>query len=330
MYQKLIAERKMAKSNNQKHNNFFIRQFSDQEFAVSFFQSYLPEDIKDQVDWESFRLASGDFVSKALKNRKSDLLYQTILGGRNSFFYLHLEHQRKPNKDMPFRMLSYWMHILELHNKQFPDEDLPLIFPMVLYQGVDKWNVKLNFHDYMDVPQSLKPYTPQLHYSLMDLSHMSDDEIQGKILLRVSLMMMKNIDAGNIDGILHSGILSLIPELLKEKSGLEYIKTLLYYLSETNEHIQPEEVFEKLNQLPETEDIKEVVMTLAEQWRLEGEQRGIEKGEYLVVSKLLKLKFQSQASAYASRLEAASQTQLELIAERILTAQSIEDVFEGI
>ena len=324
----------MAKSKKPIHNDFFIRQFSDPEFAVSFFQNHLPKQVADQVDWGNFRLASGDFVSKALKNRKSDLLYETTIEDRKSLFYLHLEHQRKPHKEMPFRMLSYWLHILERHKRQYPKQDLPLIFPMVLYQGKENWHVASNFHDYLGVPQSLKPYTPQLHYALVDLSHLSDDEIQGKLLVKLSLLIMKHIDAGDIDHLLNSRVLELLFELSRSKSGLEHIETLLYYLSETSEHIQPEEVIVKLKELPETEEIQEVVMTLAEKWREEGEQRGIEKGiekgEYLLISMQLKLKFQSNAAKYQQKLETASKAQLELIAERILTAPSIESVFEGI
>ena len=59
------------------HNDFFIQQWSDLKVAQAFFKEYLPASIQVIMDWSQLRLAPGDFVQKALKNRKSDLLYET-------------------------------------------------------------------------------------------------------------------------------------------------------------------------------------------------------------------------------------------------------------
>ena len=236
----------MPKSKRPIHNDFFVRQFSNREFAVSFFQSYLPEDVKSLVNWEKFQLAPGDFVSKALKNRKSDLLYESRIDDRKSLFYLHLEHQRKPDRDIPFRMLCYWVHIMEQHKRQYPGQPLPLIYPLVLYQGKTKWNVQTSFHDYLKVPKGMKPYTPQLQYALMDLSHLSDDEIQGRLLVKLSLLIMKHIDSGQIKELFKTRIFGLLFELSKTKTGLEHIETLLYYLFEAAEHLEKDEAVKAL------------------------------------------------------------------------------------
>ena len=64
------------------HNDFFIQQWSDLKVAQAFFKEYLPASIQAIMDWSQLRLAPGDFVQKALKNRKSDLLYETRFKGR--------------------------------------------------------------------------------------------------------------------------------------------------------------------------------------------------------------------------------------------------------
>jgi len=95
-------------------------------------------------------------------------------------------------------------------------------------------------------------------------------------------------------------------------------------------------------------------MTLAEQWRLEGQERGLkigqkrgqkigeqigeerglkrgEKiGEVLLIQKLLKLKFGDEASEYNNQLASFSLEQLDQISERILSCQNIKDIFKGI
>ena len=130
------------------------------------------------MDWSIMHMAPGDFVQKALRNRRSDLLYETRFSGFKGYFYLHLEHQRRPHPDMPFRLLGYMVNIWEQHKKQYPKEPIPLIFPMVLYQGATSWKVSLSFHEFLEVPHALKPYVPNFTYSLMDLSKLSDEEIR--------------------------------------------------------------------------------------------------------------------------------------------------------
>ncbi len=60
-------------------------------------------------------------------------LYETKIAGRNSLFYIHLEHQRTSDRTMAFRMLVYMVGIWEQYRLQYPGEDLPLVFPMVIW-----------------------------------------------------------------------------------------------------------------------------------------------------------------------------------------------------
>ncbi len=125
----------------------------------------------------------------------------------------------------------------------------------------------------------------------MDISHLSDREIQGELLVQISLLIMKNIDTDRADKIISVHMIDLLQELLQEKSGLEHIEPILYYLAEAGKNLEKEEVVQLFQELPDKPQLQEVVMTLAEQWREEGEEKGIQKGEALVVGKLLNLNF---------------------------------------
>ena len=65
----------MPKRKDSPHNNFFLNQFTKSEFALSFFREYLPAELRKEIEWKSLRLAPGDFVEKALKNMRSDILF---------------------------------------------------------------------------------------------------------------------------------------------------------------------------------------------------------------------------------------------------------------
>jgi len=268
----------MSSSQGTFHNNFFLAQFRNIEFATSFFQEYLPIEVKKLVDWNQLHLAPGDFVQKALQNRKSDILYETRIHERKGFFYLHLEHQRKSVENMVYRMLIYQANIWQQHEKQYPKQEIPLIIPMVLYQGISSWNAPLSFHEYLQLPDALRSFVPDFLYALVDLSHLSDEELQGEIKVQIALLVMKHIDSPKITEFLFEILMPLILELGEKETGLEYLEIILYYLSSAGPHLDKEQVIQKLQEQPESKSIQEVIMTLAEQWKLEGRQEGELKG----------------------------------------------------
>ena len=264
------------------HNDFFIQQWSDLKVAQAFFKEYLPASIQAIMDWSQLRLAPGDFVQKTLKNRKSDLLYETRFRSEGQeikgFFLIHFEHQKEPDANMCYRYLSYLVGIYEQYLKQFPKEGLPIVFPITLFQGPKKWTAALHFHDFLSVPEALKPYVPSFEYHLVDLSGMSDDQIKGSLFLRVFLMIMKHIDSPELSHLLATVIWPLFEKLFEEGSGLRYLEDVLYYLFKASSHLNEEEVVQQVQNLLSFEDAQEVIMTIAEQLEQKGLQKGLQKG----------------------------------------------------
>jgi len=352
------------------HNDYFQQQFQKIEFAVSFFKEYLPKEIVRQMDFKTLRLAPGNFVGKALRNRRSDVLYEVQIGGKKALFYIHLEHQRSPDKKMAFRMLIYTVRIWEQFELQYPKKkSLPLIYPMVVYQGKKRWTSPLTVHDFMDVPEFLKPYCPQMTYDLMDLSSLKDEDIQGELFQQLVLLIMRSIDSPDINELLFEKYFPFIKEVLKQKRGIEYIEDMLYYLSYKSKYLDRAKIVEQLSHDPETKNVREVAMTLAEQWKQEGIsigiekgmgrgmekgkqegmekgiekgmekgkqegmekgiEEGIKKGKTTLVYKQLFIKFKNEAEGWTERLSWLSSEEMEIVAERILTAGTLEEVFSG-
>jgi len=328
----------MKKKIKLSHSEYFQRQFQRGEFAISFFKEYLPKEITKRIDWVSLRLAAGDFVGKALRHRRSDILYEARIEDKDAMFYIHLEHQRSPHKKMAFRMLIYTVRIWEQFESQYPKKDLPLIYPMVVYQGKRRWTAPLTIHEMLEVPEYMKPFCPQLTYGLMDLSSFSDEDIQGEIFQRLALLVMRNIDSPDINQLLFDKYLPLLIELVKRKRGVEYIEDMLYYLIYKSQHLDKDLVIERLASSQETENLQEAFMTLAEKWEQQGIEKGInqginqgiDQGKINLVSKLLIIKFRDEAREWTGKLNQLSTEKLDLIAERILTANTLSQVFQGL
>jgi len=76
---------------------------------------------------------------------------------------------------------------------------------------------------------------------------------------------------------------------------------------------------------------KETFMTAAQERFLEGKEEGLEEGERAALSstlsKLARLRFRDVPPDRAARIEAASKADLERWLERILTAETLDDLF---
>lgn len=69
------------------------------------------------------------------------------------------------------------------------------------------------------------------------------------------------------------------------------------------------------------------MMTIAEQWEQQGMEKGMEKGEAKALLRLVQVKFGPPEPAVAARIAAAESAQVERWLERILTANSPDELF---
>ena len=132
------------------------------------------------------------FVTKAYKNRESDIVYKDL---KNKGIYYLIEHQSKQDKMMAVRITEYSLEIirsaLDLMKKE-KREEFPTVIPIVLYTGKGKWKI----------PQSLEDVQVKLadinlpsigSYKLIDINTYSDDDlIKAKGALPKVLLMEKN------------------------------------------------------------------------------------------------------------------------------------------
>ncbi len=158
--------------------------------------------------------------------------------------------------------------------RQQVKENTPLtpIIPLVIYHGERPWTAPVNFLSLLDAPEALRPYTPDFHYRLSDFSHLSDEEIRGEIWLRVSRSVLRAIFNPHLRQELES-LIRLTFELRHQRTGLEYIHTILYYLSRATERVKREDLQQVL--LRQEAQGEQTMTTIAQEFI----QEGIEEGQ---------------------------------------------------
>ena len=123
-------------------------------------------------------------------------------------------------------MLKYLVRFWELERKQ-NRSTLPVVIPLVLYHGRTAWNISQSFAALFQGTTGLEAYIPDFRYELCDVSHLPDEEIQGWILLRVSLLIFKYIFHPDLRTRLPE-LLGLLRELISQQHSLDYLNPSCY------------------------------------------------------------------------------------------------------
>jgi hypothetical protein len=149
----------------------------------------------------------------------------------------------------------------------------------VIYHGRSRWKIALEFTALFDLPEALRPYVPEYRYRLYDLTAYSDEEIQGEIILRTSLLLLKYIFRPELRQRLKD-ILRLLQAVSEPRTGLEYLELVLRYIASGTDRISEVELQQLVIEVIEEGDT--LMPTLVEQWlergREEGREEGLEEG----------------------------------------------------
>ena len=241
---------------------------------------------------------------------------------------------------MPLRMLSYLVRLWEEYLHKHPKRKrLPAVIPLVVYHGDTPWSAPTRLLDLVDLDHdgkaALAPHLPDLQIILDDLTARGEQHIRKRrlpvaaMLTALSLLGMPKRDALTA----LANLVDLLRQLPMDRAGQDTLAAVLCY------------VFEVADPEPEPQRLQgflarnvgsqatEVVMSAAEklrqQGRAEGRAEGETRGRAATLLKLLTLKFGELTVTTRKRVEASSIDQLDRLAERILSANTLREVFES-
>jgi hypothetical protein len=131
--------------------------------------------------------------------------------------------------------------------------------------------VPLNFGAWYAGPEATRPYFPDFRYHLSDLTTYSDEESRGQVTLQVALLVVKHIFRDDLPDRL-PGILSVARELAQKRTGLEFLETLLRYVTLATDRVTTTDLQEAVDTaFPEIG--RTLMTTLAERWMEQGVQQ---------------------------------------------------------
>ncbi|MDP5020541.1 MAG: Rpn family recombination-promoting nuclease/putative transposase, partial [Rickettsiaceae bacterium] len=139
--------------------------------AREFLEEYLPEEFKDFIDINTLKVEKESYVEDSLKRRLSDVVYSVSTKDQDkAFIYCLCEHQSSSDHWIALRLWQYSLLLLEKHKKK--KDKLPLVLPLVLYNGKDKYTAPKNIWELFGNPTLAKKAMSE-DYRLIDLQSMS-------------------------------------------------------------------------------------------------------------------------------------------------------------
>lgn len=270
------------------HDKAFKAALSNINVAKDFLESYLPEKFKRRIDLATLQLCPGSFTDEALKQSETDVLYRATLKHdnnstteekeREALIYCLVEHQRKSDEWLPFRLVKYCCHIWDQYRQQTPEaRRLPVIIPLVLYNGDTLYSASTDFFDLFGAEKALAQESFLTPFQLVDLNTVPDEVIRQHLWSGLLETLLKHARQRDLLELMEEVLNVFILPLLSFKSAKPYLTSMIYYGLSQGESRNQREFLDWIHtKLPK--ELEENTMTFAEQLIQEGMQKGMQKG----------------------------------------------------
>jgi predicted transposase YdaD len=312
----------------QPHDSLFRFVFGKPVHAASELRAVLPAPLVNRLDLASLHPVNGSFVDEELKNRHADVLMRTRLDGREAFVYVLIEHQSSPDRMMPLRMLRYLMRIWDRFLEENPRaKRLPMIVPLVVYQGSRRWTYPVELSELLDVDPEIArlagSFLPQFRFVLDDLTKLDQAALRARpvttpVRLTVRLLRIVPTHTGDAVAAIDPDDIDDLRDTLRYPDWRELMTAFLTYIESGSETPKHRLAWLAAQIGPEAE---EVYMTTADMLRAEGAAR--------TLVRQLTRRFATVPTEVRARIDAASLEQLDLWSDRVLDAETLDEVFEA-
>ncbi len=313
------------------HDKLFRETWSNLGNARSFLENYLPDHLIELVRLGTLEICKDSFIEKDLQDFYSDMLYKVRIREATGYIYFLFEHKSYPDSLIHLQLLEYMVKIWRLGLKQANTRKLPIVIPLVLYHGKDRWTLDKRFTSLFEGPaDELSDYIPDFEMLVYDLSRYSDAQIKGTIMARVTLLLLKHIFEPDISDKLPN-IFMLLKDLVDQETGLQYFESLIKYVFSNVDGMTTERIHSIVSNTL-SEEKGGIIMTLAEQLENRGLQKGLEQGLLEGIELAVSIKFgdTEDCRRVITKLKTIQDiNRLKALKGKILSAKTVPDLMKS-
>lgn len=317
---RLNAVLQLAEENAEYHLNNAEKKYSHDKLvknilqnkkeATEFINQFL--EPREEVKAENLVRYTNSYITKKYKSKEADLVYKL----KNQEVFFLIEHQSTIDNSMPYRMLNYCLDIMRewSRNRRIRrNTRYPIIVPIVIYTGNQKWKFSKNFKEKQIGNYVFERYKIDLEYNFVDVNKISRQILLEKDTMFGYAMFLEK--AKNYKEVIEN--LEIIIKSTKNKENLKEIADMIRYLLD---NILEENTQQKLLEEIERKVGEKSMSTLIERLRkeaLEHIKQGKEESQREIAKNMINLKLDDQIILEATRIK---KEQLEKIKKELATA----------
>jgi len=262
------------------HDRGYKKLFSNVTIFRQFLESFVDEEWVAELDFSTCERIDKSFLSADYDQTTSDVIYKIKLREQDVYIVIITEFQSTVDRFMALRVLNYitnfYMdYIFALKEAKEAERlfKLPVVFPIVLYNGEDKWTAPIDIADLIEEQPDLGEYKLNFKYFKLAENELSKDD----------LLRIRNLVSALFLAEAHYDIELLIEELLSiftEESDKRAASLLLNWFKQIWLHGRiTTDDYEKLDATYHSvEEVRTMLTTAVAIEKREIYESGLEKG----------------------------------------------------
>ncbi len=256
------------------HDKFVKETFSHPKRAAAFFEKFLPEEVRSELDFSTLQVANESYIQSDLSQYLSDIVFHVnTIGEEPIDLALLFEHKSNPDKytliQVGHYLFSHWIKCRERNAPVRP------IIPVIYYQGKEKWHVPQLGKLFPGLPSTLGEYIPTLRHIFIALNTLSDEAILNlkiSALAAALLTQKRRFDPFTLAEELKK-IFSLLAQSREDRNFIIMFGVYIISVAKT----PPSMIIDAMEDI--STDIKNDSMTTYDQLIEKGKKEGIKEGK---------------------------------------------------
>jgi hypothetical protein len=298
---------------------------------------YVPGSWVERLDFTTLERVNASYVSEDLKSREGDVVWRLrLLGGEPAYIFLLVEFQSVPQRFMAVRLMVYLGLLYQQLLRQgelTADGRLPLVLPIVLYNGEERWSAPLELAELIrGIDEESGIFIPRLRYHLIDEGAFRPQELKGGGNLASLLFRLERSGS-------RREMRRIAGELVRLLRGPDLRGLRRAFLVWFNRVFLAGRAEERIPEIVELEYFRDMLEKSVERWGREieekalrkgvmaGRKEGLKEGSAEMLLSVLEARFGSLDDQVRKKVRAARPERLRQWGRRSATALRLDDVF---
>jgi len=166
------------------HDRGYKKLFSNHTFFQQLLEEFVKEEWVKGLDFSTCERIDKSFLSADYDQTTSDVIYKIKLRGQDVYVIILTEFQSTVDRFMVLRVLNYitnfYMdYVFSMRESEETERlfKLPAVFPIVLYNGEDRWTAPINIAELIETEPDLGEYKLDFKYFKIAENEFSQEDL---------------------------------------------------------------------------------------------------------------------------------------------------------